>query len=258
MGKAKLTGYFDESGTHGPDAKVMVMAGYVGDDRQWRKFQKRVVKLFGRFRVDIFHTIDVRRTDKDFEGWPVDKKIEFLDAFQHIANETLEHGVAAILSYADYAYYKGLAWPKGVRWDSQYGILFRACLAQAVDSTLLIDRWVSGSEPILRVVLEDGARNSGDAERLYNFFRSKFASAPGALAGLSFAKKGECLPLAIADLFAYSAWGREVGQKPLGAAKKPTKSEASYRGNVYRIGIDRNTLDGLFKQALELSSQVKG
>lgn len=250
-----LTAYFDESGTHGPDAKVMVLAGYVGDARQWRKYEKRVTKLFARCGVDIFHTIDVRRSDKDFEGWSVDRKIEFLDAFQHIANETLEHGFAAVLSYEDYDYYRRLPWPKGTRWDSMYGILFRACLAAAVDNTLLVDRWATGKEPRLKVVLESGAQNAGDAVRLYDFFRSKFATAPGALAGLTFANKRDCLPLAIADLFAYTGWRHEVGPKPIGIAKKPTKSEASYRGNVYRLEINRETLDGLFQQAIEMASE---
>jgi hypothetical protein len=61
------------------------MAGFVADARQWRKFGKCAAKLFARFRVDVFHTIDVRRTDKDFEDWSVDRKIKFLDEFQHIS-----------------------------------------------------------------------------------------------------------------------------------------------------------------------------
>jgi len=60
-----LTAYLDESGTHA-EAELSVMAGFVGDASQWRKFEKRAGKLFKRFRVDVFHTIDVRRTDKDF------------------------------------------------------------------------------------------------------------------------------------------------------------------------------------------------
>jgi hypothetical protein len=69
-----LTSYLDESGTHGGD--LTVMAGFLGDARQWRKFEKRTTKLFARFRVDIFHTIDVRRTDKDFGGWTVNRRYQ--------------------------------------------------------------------------------------------------------------------------------------------------------------------------------------
>src|SRR5579863_3291764 len=102
-----LTSYLDESGTHG--GPVTVMAGFLADARQWRKFEKRTTKLFTRFRVDIFHTIDVRRTDKDFEAWSVDRKIEFLDEFRHIINETTEMGYAAVLLEKDYQYYLSCA-----------------------------------------------------------------------------------------------------------------------------------------------------
>ena len=50
-----------------------------------------------RFNVDMFITIHVCRTEKDFEGWKVDRKLEFLDEFQHIINETLESGVSAFI-----------------------------------------------------------------------------------------------------------------------------------------------------------------
>jgi hypothetical protein len=82
-----FTGYFDESGTHA-GADVSVMAGFVGDARQWRKYEKRTSKLFKRCGVDTYHAIDVRRGDGDFKGWIVDQKIEFWDEFQHIINET--------------------------------------------------------------------------------------------------------------------------------------------------------------------------
>jgi hypothetical protein len=38
-----LTSYLDESGTHGGD--VTIMAGFLADARQWRKFEKRTTKL---------------------------------------------------------------------------------------------------------------------------------------------------------------------------------------------------------------------
>jgi len=60
-----FTAYFDESGTHA-GAELTGMAGFLGDRRRWQKFEKRAGKLFKRFRVDVFHTIDVRRSDKDF------------------------------------------------------------------------------------------------------------------------------------------------------------------------------------------------
>jgi hypothetical protein len=243
-----LTAYFDESGTHA-DAPISGMAGFLGDARQWQKFEKRVSKLFKRFRVDLFHTIDVRRTDKDFDGWSVDRKIEFLDEFQHIINDTLESGVASFISADDYSFYRGLTWPARTRPDSKYGLLFRGCLAQIIDT---VGYMPLGKEPQLTIVLEDGHSNANDARRIYEATISRLGQSK-ALSGLSYANKRNCLPLAAADLFAYSAWGAEVGQKPIGVPKKVGKSDSSYRGNYFRVVLTRDSLKSLHELAIKLA-----
>lgn len=245
-----LTAYFDESGTHAGSG-LSAMAGFVGNARQWTKFEKRAGKLFKRFRVDVFHTIDVRRTDKDFQGWKVDRKIEFLDEFQHIINDTLESGVASFIKDDDYEYYSKLSWPKKTRRDSKYGILFRACLSQVVDNIAQIPL---ATEPHLHIVLEDGHANSEDAVRIYKLVQSRLGQSR-ALAGLTFGNKKDSLPIAAADLFAYTAWGSEVGQRPLGTPKKPIKSDASYRGNYFRIELNRDSLDSLHEQAIRIAHE---
>jgi hypothetical protein len=245
-----LTGYFDESGTHA-GAGVSGMAGFVADKRQWAKFEKRTGKLFARYRITGFHAVDVRRTKADFAGWSIDRKIEFLDEFHHIINETLESGVAAFVSDEDYAYYCGLNWPRGTRRDSKYGILFRACLSQAIDSIAGIPSMI---EPRLRVVLEDGNKNRDDAVRIYSWAEGRIGQ-HNALSGLTFGSKAGSLPLATADLFAYSSWGAEVGQKPIGIPTKPGKSDTSYRGNLFRVALTRDSLDSLHEQAIAFSQE---
>jgi hypothetical protein len=210
----QLTGYFDESGTHG-GASVSGTAGFVGDKRQWAKFEKRTGKLFDRYRVKVFHAVDVRRTRKDFEGWSVDRKIEFLDEFQHIINETLESGVAAFISEVDYDYYRQLEWPRGTRHDSKYGILF-PCVLVANDRRHR--QPPMAIEPRLRFVLEDGHANGGDAMRIYDWAQDRMGQHK-ALSGLAFNNKDGCLPLAAADLFAYSSFVH--GVSPIGMRRAP-------------------------------------
>jgi hypothetical protein len=248
-----FTAYFDESGTH-RGADISGMAGFVGNARQWRKFEKRAGKLFKRFRVDVFHTIDVRRADKDFDGWTVDRKIEFLDEFQHVINETLESGVASFIRSEDYEYYSKLEWPKRTRRDSKYTLLFRACLSQIIDTVAQISQL---HEPRLHIVLESGHANAEDAVRIYNWAQGRISQSQ-ALAGLTFSEKKGCLPLAAADLFAYTSWNKMTGQKPLGIAKKPIKSGSSYRGNMYRVEITRDSLDSLHEQALMFAAGGSG
>jgi hypothetical protein len=245
-----FTAYLDESGTHA-GSPVSAMAGFVGDARQWRKFEKRASKLFGRFGVDVFHSIDLRRTDKDFAGWKVDRKIEFLDEFGHIINETLQAGVASFIQEEDYKYYRNLPWPRKSRRDSKYTLMFRACLSQMID---VIARVPTTKEPKLNIVLEGGHNNAQDAVRIYKWAKSRLGNSSYALAGLTFAAKQDCLPLAAADLFAYSAWGQEVGQKPIGLAKRPNKSDESYKRNFFRIPLVRDSLDSLHEQAVMIAS----
>jgi Protein of unknown function (DUF3800) len=244
-----LTAYFDESGTHA-GAEVSAMAGFMGDARQWRKFEKRVGKLFARYRVDVFHGIDLRRGHKDFDGWKVDRKIEFTDEFQHIINETLESGVSAFIRDDDYKYYLGLTWPKRTRWDSKYGLLFRGCLSVTIGS---VEQIPLAKEPRLNIVLEDGHTNADDALRIYKWAQGKFGQSR-VLSGLTYSNKKDCLPLAAADMFAYGAWSQRVGSKPIGIAKKPSKSDASYRGNLFRVELNRDSLDSLHEQAIRFAS----
>ena len=75
------------------DSAISLMAGYIGNSRQWRNFEKRAKKLFASFHVDIFHTIDVKRSDKGFKGLTIDKKIGLLDEFALLSHDSLEQGL---------------------------------------------------------------------------------------------------------------------------------------------------------------------
>ena len=112
-------------------------------------------------------------------------------------------------------------------------------------------------EPRLHVVIEDGHNNVEDARRSYNWVRDRLPVAnQRALAGLTLGNKSD-LPLAAADNFAYAAWSEKVGQKKLGILKRPSKAEASYRGNAFWIDLNRDTLDSLHEQAIQIASGIR-
>lgn len=251
-----LTAYFDESGTHG--GEIALMAGHIGNARGWRSFEKRTARLFKRYKVDIFHTIDVKRTDGDFEGWKIDRKIKFLDEFLHIANETTEAGFASILRYDDYAHYKALNWPKGTRPQSMYALMYRVCLSASLKvSEDIAGTLASNAHMKVNVVLESGHRNAPEAIDFHNSIRAGAGEASHFLAELSFGLKGKSLPLAAADLFAYSVYQEEIGGKPIGNSKTPLKAEASYRKNLYRLAIDRKSLMELHQEAISRARDAR-
>jgi hypothetical protein len=76
-----------------------------------------------------------------------------------------------------------------------------------------------------------------------------FGGLSRALSGLSFANK-DCLPIAAANLIAGAALIRETGGKPVGFAKRPTKADISYPGNLWRVSIEAEQLLGLYHQAV--------
>jgi hypothetical protein len=91
--------------------------------------------------------------------------------------------------------------------------------------------------------------------RLYDFFKKRLGGVTNrSLSGLTFADKGDCLPLAAADLFAYSVHGLETGAKPIGVPRKPLKADKSYPVHLHRIPLTPEVLFDLHKQALDIAS----
>ena len=99
-----------------------------------------------------------------------------------------------------------------------------------------ISRIPNTREPKLNIVLESGHPNAPDAVRLYNWSKDRIGQSR-ALAGMTFAKKGDSLPLAAADLFAYTALGLEIGQKPIGVPRKPTKAKAHIAKIAFSLSL---------------------
>jgi hypothetical protein len=249
-----LTAYMDESGTHGT-SPVSVMAGYVADARQWRKFEKRTAKLFRRYHVDVCHAIDLKRGDGAFRGWSVDKKLSFIDELGHVKNETIELGLVCVLSNADYQeFYANLPRPRKVIKDSKYGILFRATLGGLMQGIACVSRWQAINKNLrLHVVLEGGHANAADTLRLYAMCRSIFDNR--AFAGMALKSKSDCLPLAACDMLAYGAYQVETDGKRVGIAPGPLKSRSSYRGNTQKHRIDKHALNALYLQSIQIHEE---
>jgi hypothetical protein len=242
-----LTGYFDESGTHG-SSPITLMAGYLADARQWRNYEKRTARLFQRFKVDVFHHIAVRRGEGCFAGWSVDQKAQFTDEYQHIVND-LEVGIASIIRRDDYAWYRSLKWSGGAQPQSLYAVLACHSLLAAIEQVQNNENWATIDPPTLNIVLERGHKNSAE---VLGFYDQLQAANPGhwALGSLTFQSKSESLPIASADLMAYTIYGLETGAKMIGTIKGIPKSVRSYRGNAIKAELTRDFLEQLYHQAM--------
>lgn len=79
-----LIAYFDESGTHGgdgsdknPRSPTIVMAGMMGTERQWTRFETGLAKLRRKYGFRTLHTLDFKKRQREFAGWDREKQAQF-------------------------------------------------------------------------------------------------------------------------------------------------------------------------------------
>ena len=97
----------------------------------------------------------------------------------------------------------------------------------------------------LNVVVEQGHKNAGDVRRLFELFRGELMDEYRQnLGSLTFATKRGCVPLAASDALAYGSFRQEEDIKPNILANHQRSIE-TYRGNCYRVGIERESLISL-------------
>ena len=246
-----MTAYLDESGTHGASSPLTTVAGFIGTAEQWMAYEHAVTELFAEFKVQTFHAIDFRRTKGDFKGWKLPQKAKFNSRFLKLADDHLTAGISMILGTGSYdAIYRSGTFPRKARPDTKYGLCVRSALWKAI--VLLVKRKTDWP---LNVVLETGNVNAGDAIRVFAEVQESLTTEYASLLGcLSFASKKGCLPLALADSFAYSIFRMTAGY-----SAHPTEPNACIVGpadppyyvskiQMSRTLIDDNTLDQLRRE----------
>jgi hypothetical protein len=242
-----MTGFFDESGTHGAESPVVIVAGFIASVEQWDAYERDLSALFAEYGVKRFHAKDLRGRKGDFEGWPTPKRARFNSRFLRLADDRLACGLVTVLQSADYHnIYRSGAIMRTARPDTQYGLCVRAALWKSL--VLVRDRHQDWP---LNLVLEGGNNNEADAARVFFDFKGELRPeyAP-ALGTVTFGSKDD-LPLAIADSLAYAIFRMSAG-----FSKHPTEPNAAVVGPsdppyyvskipMSRTLIDENTLAAL-------------
>lgn len=254
-----VAAYIDESGTHGSDS--LAMTAYMGDMAQWFRFEDRVGALFKGENVRVFHAKEYRDSDGDFAGWKVDRKTRFLDAFGTITNEELEYGCNTILKISDYKkYYLEGPKPKKARLDTAYGVCFRATLEYlaGIVATRVSKQWPPiGHMRTFHVVIEQGAKNLGDAIRIFHDYKAELLPEyRGLLGTITPERKEDCLPLAISDLVVHGTWRQEEGYKSTWRSNFKLKMTKAYKQNHVRLGVEEAALRALRKIHMERDAEI--
>jgi Protein of unknown function (DUF3800) len=193
--------YLDESGTH-DDSPIMLMGGFLANTEQWESFNNEWQSLLKSFGIQSCHAVDLKHHTKQFKGWSVDKRKEFILEANRIIQEQLELGVTTIIRKDDYdSIYKSASNPQKLRKDSKFGVLFRGCLSFIV--SVVTTDFELAKQSTINFILEDGAKNSGDAKRLFELGKSNNLPEWSHLLGsLTFGQK-QSYGLQAADLVVY-------------------------------------------------------
>lgn len=223
------TAYLDEADTHGP-APTIIMAGFLGSAPQWEMFGRRLRGLQRRDGFSIFHANEFKAKTGEFAGWDDAKCVKLVNDLTELVRDHLTEGLTVHLERERYLNeYRAPPIPKKMTLDSQYGVCFRACMRQLLEST-----WRDEKRHRLDIVIEDGHQNVGDCVRIFEDLKWRLKvrrGVDGLLGKITVAKKQRSAPLMGADFLASSysmiwASARSGGLDYAQEAPEPPKGQA--------------------------------
>jgi hypothetical protein len=237
-----MTGYFDESGTHGAESPCVIVGGFLASVGQWDAYEGDLGALFTDYGVKKFHAKDFRGRKGDFKGWPHAKRASFNTRFLMLADKHLAYGVSTVLPSADYhRIYRAGDVVRTARRDTQYGLCTRVALWKTI--TLLADR--KDDWPI-NFVFEAGTNHEMDALRVFLEEKEQLLPQYREMFGSMTFETKQALPLAMADSLAYAIFrlsaGYSVSPEPNVAIVGPTDRPYRVSLPMTRTMVDENTL----------------
>jgi hypothetical protein len=186
-----FTAYLDEADTHGR-APHMIMAGFLGSGRQWQLLMRRLRQMQREGGFSILHTTEFKHHSGEFAGWGDAKSLAFVYKLTDVVARELEQGITFDLTRERYtAEYRNTPNPKGIPYDSQYGLCFRYVLSHLVNKVAS-----AGETHRLHVVLERGHSNACNCEKIFDETKLTLkAKGIDLLGDFTLARKDEVAPL---------------------------------------------------------------
>jgi hypothetical protein len=160
---AMLEAYCDESDASIRGGSLLVLAGYLADDADWRLFNKAwESEVLRPYSIPYFHAKDLRSQNaKLYRHLNLKERRDLLDAACSVIGRHVKAGGIVYMRPADW---KQFTTPRQrSRWGSAYGICMELMLA------VVLGEIVGGPERV-SVFLEDGHANATDAIRkIHNY-----------------------------------------------------------------------------------------
>jgi hypothetical protein len=276
-----LTTYLDESGTHA-ESPISVMAGYVGTSEQWQAFETDWTALVRKAGVQHIHAVDLFKRTKQFKGWKAEDVNALAVSLDGVIAAHLQVGFSVIVRDDDYKNIYGAGpHPRRLAKDTKYGVCFRACLAfvpsYIASEFALAQQTALAQQATINFVLEQGHRNTGDAQRLFKLFKADALPEWQDFVGTMDLSTKDSPGTQAADFLAYCVYRAEglehqvaasaiekssyVADTPLVANTYPRQPIPQQGPILYRIPISREVLqslkDDLFAREAERSAPLK-
>jgi hypothetical protein len=174
-----LEAYFDESGSHAEDStSFLLLAGYVAEAERWRVFETRWKEVLQGFRLERFHTKDLRNfRHSSLKHLDAADRRTLVKALSDLVADTAVLGTLHYLRPADYKAVTDA--PFRSRHGSAYGMLVTLTLLQ-LDAVLLNPLCVPET---IGVFLEEGHANANDALRLLEYWQQDSSPPPPEVEG---------------------------------------------------------------------------
>jgi hypothetical protein len=201
-----LTGYFDESGTHGA-AEAISVAGYLSTPDRWVLFEQEWNQALADFGIAYFHMADfangapASKGKPGYDTWTPAQKEERFDRLAKIINDHILVSVGYSFSVPRYrAIFSAAAKRAG---GGAYGIAANCCfmeMAKFIRESANPEAWV-------RYIFESGAQGTGEVLKNFQLnVRLPQQKEYYRTLALSFEDKRKFCPLQAADILAYELY----------------------------------------------------
>jgi len=169
----------DEAGTH-EGSPLTAMGGYVARLGQWKHFDREWLRMLQRHSLTHVHLIDVLYGRNQFSGWTQDRALKLWLEAEKITSKYTLFGFATFVRDKDYRDLYAADWPNKIPLDTRYGLCFRLIMNLLFKKVYEKEK---RNDLSLNIVLEAGARNEGDAVRIFNLFKAHAPSLLRRMAG---------------------------------------------------------------------------
>jgi hypothetical protein len=192
---AMLRIYMDESGTH-DGSPVVTVAAYVGKSKEWQNFTRRW--KHANKPIEVFHAADCQALRGEFKGWTPEQRDEHVKRLLPILAQSELFGQAVGINMLDY----DAAMFNRPDLKHMFGSPYATCFHWTV-ATIMDHVESAGTNERIAFFHE---QNDFQEEALaaFNWIKDRRFGNRSMLS-LTFAGKGDLVPLQAADVLAYEA-----------------------------------------------------